>query len=69
MKCTAPHRAPQGPNEDLAVCTKCWKPTYRLRPKGETFGNHIPDCSLPNRHESYCKPGGKGHPPAKVIRG
>jgi hypothetical protein len=65
----APHRGPQGPNEDIAQCPRCWSPTYSLRPAGETFGNHLPDCSLPLRHESFCEPGGDGHPEAAKVRG
>lgn len=61
-QCDDIHRHPEGPNEDIAICPKCWSPTYTLRPEGETFGWHSPDCSLPMRHESYCKPGGNGHP-------
>lgn len=64
----APHRGPQGPCEDLAQCPRCWAPSFAMRPEGETFGTHAPDCSLPAVHESYCKPGGTGHP-AGVIRG
>ena len=63
------HRGPQGPNEDISWCAKANLPTYSLRPAGETFGHHLPDCSLPIDHPSYCQPGGNGHPPAKVIRG
>lgn len=64
-----PHRLPAGPNEDIAQCRRCWSPTWELRPEGETYGWHLADCSLPLRHESYCQPGGVGHPPAAVIRG
>jgi hypothetical protein len=64
-----PHRGPQGPNEDLSVCRVCWSPSWEMRPEGQTFGHHLPDCSLPLRHESYCEPGGEGHPPAELIRG
>jgi len=64
-----PHRPPEGPNEDLAQCAECWSPTYAMRPEGETYGEHLPDCSLPLRHESYCQPGGSGHPPAVKVRG
>lgn len=64
-----PHRPPQGPNEDLSMCTTCWRPTYALRPEGETYGDHIADCSLPVRHEGYCQPGGGGHPRAANVRG
>lgn len=44
-------------------------PSWSMRPLGETYGTHLPDCSLPVRHESYCLPGGAGHPPAPRIRG
>lgn len=64
-----PHRAPEGPNEDVSQCTTCWGLSYALRPAGETYGDHLPDCSLPLRHESYCQPGGTGHPTGPVIRG
>lgn len=63
------HRGPQGPNEDMAQCGYCGVPTYSKRPPGETYGNHLDDCSLPIDHESYCEPGGSGHPPAERIRG
>lgn len=65
----APHRGPQGPNEDLSMCRHCWSPSWGLRPAGETFGYHAPDCAGELRHESFCPPGGSGHPPAAVIRG
>jgi hypothetical protein len=64
-----PHRDPQGPNEDLSACPACGALTYELRPEGETYGDHLPDCSLPQRHESHCQPGGAGHPTAPVICG
>ena len=64
-----PHRGPQGPNEDIAVCWYCGSPSYSLRPEGETFGEHAPDCSLPERHHGYCEGGGHGHPKANKIRG
>lgn len=64
-----PHRGPQGPNEDLAQCPHCWSISHRRRPDGETFGRHLPDCSLDIDHDSYCEPGGSGHPPAPIIRG
>ena len=64
-----PHRRPQGPNEDVDQCQHCWSVSYVLRPDGETYGEHLPDCSLPRRHESYCQPGGEGHPRAATIRG
>lgn len=63
------HRPPQGPNEDLAVCGSCGSLTYAMRPPNETYGLHLPDCSLPMGHESFCEPGGAGHPRAEVIRG
>lgn len=63
------HRGPQGPNEDVAQCTYCGRPTYSMRPAGETFGDHLPDCSLPIGHKGYCQPGGAGHPRAKVVHG
>lgn len=64
-----PHRPPQGPNEDVAQCGRCLSLTFAMRPEGETFGHHLPDCSLPERHQGYCVGGGSGHPPAKKIRG
>lgn len=64
-----PHRGPEGPNEDLSMCRTCGSPTYALLPDGETYGDHLPDCSLPRRHESYCQPGGAGHQAAPKIRG
>lgn len=64
-----PHRGPAGPNEDIAQCPLCLSPSWSKRPIGETWGNHIPDCSLPIDHENYCEPGGKGHPEAPIIRG
>lgn len=65
---TREHRLPQGPNEDIAIC-QCGRPTFSLRPEGETYGHHLPDCRLDARHLSFCQPGGAGHPPAPVIRG
>lgn len=65
----APHRGPQGPNEDLSQCPRCLSPSWSLRPPGQTYGVHLADCSLPERHSSYCKPGGAGHPVAKTVRG
>lgn len=64
-----PHRIPQGPNEDIAQCPVCLAPDYVLRPPGETFGEHLPDCSLPERHEGRCVGGGNGHPRAPLVRG
>lgn len=64
-----PHRGPQGPNEDIGQCPVCWSITAALRPENETFGLHLPDCSLERRHRGYCVGGGKGHEPAEVIRG
>lgn len=66
---SAPHRGPQGPNEDLSQCPECAMPSWSLRPAGEEFGGHLPDCSLPQRHESYCVGGGVGHPDPLVRRG
>lgn len=65
----APHRGPEGPNEDLAQCFACGMPSYSMRPWGETIGHHLPDCALPVWHPSFCEPGGDGHPPAPKIRG
>ena len=65
----APHRGPEGPNEDLAQCWECGSISYARRPQGEEFIGHIKDCSLPQDHLSYCKPGGKGHPPPFKRRG
>lgn len=64
-----PHRGPEGPNEDITMCPGCGSPTFVLRPWGETFGNHLSDCSLPVWHESYCVGGGTGYPPARLVRG
>lgn len=64
-----PHRGPEGPNEDLSQCPRCLMPSWGWRPEGEEFGGHIEDCSLPRRHESYCVPGGAGHPDPTVRRG
>jgi hypothetical protein len=65
----APHRGPEGPNEDMSQCPQCWGFSWELRPEGETYGRHADDCSLPVRHESYCQPGGQGHPDAPKLRG
>lgn len=67
--CAEQHRGPEGPNEDLSQCRKCGLMSWVLRPENETFGMHLKDCSLSRRHESWCEGGGKGHPPAEVIRG
>lgn len=64
-----PHRGPEGPNEDLAQCPRCFSVHWCRRPVGEEFGGHIRDCSLPRDHESYCQPGGLGHPPPLYRRG
>lgn len=64
-----PHRGPEGPNEDLGHCLKCGMPDHWPRPDGEEYCGHLPDCSLPRRHASYCQPGGDGHPPADNTRG
>lgn len=66
--CSREHRGPEGPNEDIGMC-ECGRMTWELRPEGQTYGKHLADCSLPPRHQSYCKPGGEGHPEAPVIRG
>lgn len=67
--CRGTHRGPEGPNEDLAQCWHCGDISFSMRPWGETFGHHLDDCSLPIDHESYCQPGGPGHPVAKKVRG
>lgn len=64
-----PHRGPEGPNEDLGQCAKCWSLSHVLRPEGETFGHHLSDCSLPIRHGGECIGGGTGHPAAPKVRG
>ena len=64
-----PHRLPEGPNEDIAVCFRCGHPMFAMRPENEQFGLHDDDCSLPRRHQGYCVGGGKGHPPTEVVRG
>lgn len=63
------HHGPEGPNEDVAQCILCGGVTHWLRPEGETWGDHLADCSLELRHEGQCQPGGSGHPRAAVIRG
>lgn len=70
-ECTADHSGPAGPNEDIASCPTCWGPMGVLRPDGESFGWHIPDCSLEMRHRGYCIGGGTGHviPDGWKIRG
>ena len=50
----ANHRGPQGPNEDVATCFRCNYISFKMRPEGETFGEHLPDCVLPINHQSYC---------------
>jgi len=65
----APHRPPEGPNEDVSQCPRCLSLSWEFRPEGETYGWHAPDCSLEERHPSYCQPGGAGHPPAARVRG
>ena len=64
-----PHRGPEGPNEDIAMCFACGSPSWSLRPENEQIGLHAADCSLPRRHEGYCVGGGDGHPPTEVVRG
>jgi hypothetical protein len=63
------HRVPEGPNEDMSVCRWCRAFTYELRPDGETYGDHLEDCSLERRHKGRCVGGGQGHVSAPVIRG
>lgn len=63
------HQTPSGPNEDVGMCGRCGFPMGVLRPEGESFGLHLDDCSLPERHRGECVGGGTGHPPARVIRG
>lgn len=67
--CPEVHRGPEGPNEDFGSCQHCGDINWELRPEGQTYGHHLPDCSLPNRHASYCVGDGDGHPPAALIRG
>ncbi|MET1008112.1 MAG: hypothetical protein ABWX96_21355 [Propionibacteriaceae bacterium] len=67
--CRNSHRPPEGPNEDMDQCPKCGYLSHTMRPPGETYGWHDADCSLDERHPSYCQPGGAGHPPAALIRG
>lgn len=64
-----PHRGPEGPNEDLGQCSKCGHMGFAMRPGDEEFGGHLDDCALLRRHQSYCQPGGEGHPPPRVLRG
>lgn len=64
-----PHRGPMGPNEDLSTCPMCWSMSWVLRPDGEEYGRHLPDCALPRRHPGLCVGGGTGHPPAPIQRG
>lgn len=64
-----PHRGPEGPNEDIGQCAKCWSMSHVMRPEGETFGHHRSDCSLPIRHGGECIGGGTGHPAAPKVRG
>jgi hypothetical protein len=58
-----------GPNEDTGVCVTCGFPVPVMRPVGETYGLHLDDCSLPERHRGRCVGGGEGHPPAALVRG
>jgi hypothetical protein len=51
------------------MCPRFSTPIGVLRPEGETFGHHLPDCALPVRHPGCGQPGGHGHAPAPVIRG
>lgn len=66
MECPAVHPKVEGPCVDIAQCQQCGTPMGVLRPPGETWGRHIDDCCLPERHYGYCLPGGKGHPVGKV---
>lgn len=61
-----PHRGPQGPCEDIGQCPRCESISFRMRPPGECFGHHAPDCSLEERHEGICVGGGSGHPTGKL---
>lgn len=65
----APHRPPEGPNEELSQCMLCSAISFTRRPAGEEYYGHIADCSLPRDHLSYCKPGGAGHPKPEKRRG
>ena len=67
--CHLQHRWPEGSNEDVGPCRGCGELSWELRPDGEPYGDHLPDCSLPRRHERGCEPGGAGHPRAAKIRG
>ena len=40
-----------------------------LRPNGECYGHHAPDCSLPERHYGICVGGGSGHRTTKLRGG
>lgn len=64
-----PHRGPEGPCEDLAQCPQCGAPTWSMRPPGEVYGGHAPDCAAPERHEGHCPPGGEGHGEPVLVRG
>lgn len=64
-----PHRAPEGPNEDLGQCRRCLGISHSMRPDNEQIGLHADDCSLPRHHPSYCVGGGTGHAPVEIIRG
>ena len=68
-ECPEIHRPPEGPNEDVGLCDQCGAPSWEFRTEWETFGEHLPECSLPMGHPSYCVGGGAGHPKAAVIRG
>lgn len=64
------HGFPQGPNEDMGgFCMKSGQGIRTMRPDGETFGDHLPDCLLSIKHPGYCEGGGKGHTSARTIRG
>lgn len=65
------HGVPMGPNEDLGQCGICHMPIAVLRPYGDSFGWHTPDCSLRMLHAGRCVGGGRGHevPEGWVVRG
>lgn len=64
-----PRRLPEGPCEDVGQCQKCRRLMPVLRPDGECYGHHAPDCSLPERHYGICVGGGSGHRTTKLRGG
>lgn len=66
---SAPHRPPEGPNEDQGWCSTCGNIIAVTRPPGETYGLHADDCASPIDHPGVCEPGGDGHPVAPIVRG